>query len=171
MRSMDVSDETWEEFMEEYEKMVPAGIRKKWNGFYEIGGSRRPRSAVAAYGNVKARDWVGLGLSEPGIGPIVGGELIVYPQTMGDTVGLVLHQEGKLVTGEKTQGRGGSEGTGHFFVNSWGTNDKIGVDTARPHTVGTFPGSRRRGSRRSEGDIKVEGGVVVEHQVSGTRSP
>ena len=164
-RGLEVGEDTWgEEFIDEWgSAMEPAGVRTKWNGFYEIGGSRRPKSAVAAYGKVGPRDWERLGLAEPGIGPVVDGGMVVYPQTMGDTVGIILHQEGKFITGERVQeGGGGGEGNGNFFVNSWGREDR--VETRRPNTVEA--GDMRRGGRRSEGEVKVEREMVGEHQLA-----
>ncbi|GMH74568.1 hypothetical protein TrST_g8777 [Triparma strigata] len=118
--------------------MEPQEARSAWNAFYQIGGKRRPRSAVAAFGKVGDRNWEEIGLDRPGIGPIVDTNGIFYPQDMDETMGKALHQEGRFVTGER-----GEEG---FFVSAWGGDGGRGrnnnqEEVERPHTVG---GGRRR---------------------------
>ena len=59
---------------------------------------RRPRSAVAAYGGVRRRNWEGIGLQEPGIGPVYDQmKNIMYPLEIGETGGEILYQQGRWV--------------------------------------------------------------------------
>ncbi|GMH70996.1 hypothetical protein TL16_g10400 [Triparma laevis f. inornata] len=119
--------------------MEPQEARSMWNAFYQIGGKRRPRSAMQSFGNVTNRNWEEIGLHQPGIGPIVDHDNVIYPQTMDDTMGKFLHQEGWFVTGER-------DSEGKYFVSAWETpkvksKSSNQEESARPHTTG---GGRRR---------------------------